>query len=168
LGGGPNPNGGGAYSGQPDPRENHGLNRMKAQARGDIDVASPSCIRRQRQSPGHCMKHRVPKSDREFRQQHRDDVNLPERHCHIGSRARRPKDGSPRDHRPLSVWQVTVHVAPSGGVTLDVEGALTALIEAAQPGALVDIDHGSVKLVAGACNSRFLRLVQSVVPRLAA
>ncbi|SDJ46028.1 hypothetical protein SAMN05421850_1421, partial [Lutimaribacter saemankumensis] len=52
------------------------------------------------------------------------------------------------------IAQVTVHVAPSGGVTLEVEGALTALIEAAQPGALVDVDHGSVKLVAGARNHR--------------
>ena len=45
--------------------------------------------------------------------------------------------------------RVTVHASAAGGVTLELEGALTAMVEAAQPGALRDVDESSVKVVAG-------------------
>jgi DNA invertase Pin-like site-specific DNA recombinase len=44
---------------------------------------------------------------------------------------------------------VTVHDAEGDGVTLELEGALAAMIDAAQPDALKEIDHSSVKVVAG-------------------
>ena len=47
------------------------------------------------------------------------------------------------------VTSVTVRVGLSGDVTLELEGAITAMIEAAQPGALCDVSAGSVKVVAG-------------------
>ncbi|WP_308124573.1 zinc ribbon domain-containing protein [Maritalea mobilis] len=45
--------------------------------------------------------------------------------------------------------RVTVHAEADGNVVLELEGALSAMIEAAQPGALGCVDHGSVKVVAG-------------------
>ena len=44
---------------------------------------------------------------------------------------------------------VVHHDAGRKGVTLEVEGALSAMISQAQPGGLGDVDPGSVKLVAG-------------------
>ncbi len=46
---------------------------------------------------------------------------------------------------------VTVHAGAEGGrPVLELEGAITAMIEEAQLGALSGVDHGSVKVVAGA------------------
>jgi hypothetical protein len=53
-------------------------------------------------------------------------------------------------------------------IVLELEGALTAMLDAAQAGAGVSIYGSSIKVVAGARNSRFLRLVESVIPRLVA
>ena len=39
--------------------------------------------------------------------------------------------------------------APTGAPLLELEGAITAMIEEARPGALRHVDHGSVKVVAG-------------------
>ncbi|MBV0914217.1 recombinase family protein [Anianabacter salinae] len=46
--------------------------------------------------------------------------------------------------------RVTVREAQGGAVLLELEGALTAMIETAQAGALVGVDPGSVEVVAGA------------------
>ena len=48
------------------------------------------------------------------------------------------------------IERVSVHAsADGGGPVLELEGAITAMIEEAQPGALAGVDHGSVKVVAG-------------------
>ena len=44
---------------------------------------------------------------------------------------------------------VVHHDAGTKGITLEVEGALSAMIAQAQPGGLGDVDPSSVKLVAG-------------------
>ena len=47
------------------------------------------------------------------------------------------------------IERVIVSVHADGQVLLELHGAITAMIETAQPGALADVDHGSVKVVAG-------------------
>ncbi|EDM69985.1 resolvase [Roseobacter sp. AzwK-3b] len=47
------------------------------------------------------------------------------------------------------IEQVIVTVSADGQVSVELHGAITAMIEAAQPGALSDVDHCSVKVVAG-------------------
>ncbi|MFB9150962.1 recombinase family protein [Roseovarius ramblicola] len=47
------------------------------------------------------------------------------------------------------IERVIVTVDDEGHVSLELFGAITAMIEAAQPGALADVDHGSVEVVAG-------------------
>lgn len=47
------------------------------------------------------------------------------------------------------ISRVTVRTEPAGSTTLVLDGALTAMIDAAQPGASDRIDAGSVKVVAG-------------------
>ncbi len=50
------------------------------------------------------------------------------------------------------IERVSVHATAEGsGPVLELEGAITAMIEEAQPGALVGVDHGSVKV---GCGSR--------------
>ena len=53
------------------------------------------------------------------------------------------------------IERVTVHDGPDG-VVLDLEGAITSMIGLAQPAAVKALDHGSVKVVAGARNRRYL------------
>ena len=48
------------------------------------------------------------------------------------------------------IERVIVTVDADGQVLLELHGAITAMIEAAQPGVLNDVDHCSVKVVAGA------------------
>lgn len=66
------------------------------------------------------------------------------------------------------IEQVTVQIDDKGAVTLDLQGALTAMLDLAQPGAVRGLCAGSVKVVAGARKRRLLRLVERVVPRLVA
>ena len=47
------------------------------------------------------------------------------------------------------IERVIVTVGADGQVLLELHGAITAMIEAAQPGVLNDVDHCSVKVVAG-------------------
>ncbi len=47
------------------------------------------------------------------------------------------------------ITRVTLNPDQTGGINMELEGAITAMIEAAQAGALSDVDHGSVKVVAG-------------------
>ena len=44
---------------------------------------------------------------------------------------------------------VTVYIDDAGDVTLALDGALSAMIDASQPGVLRGVDAGSVKVVAG-------------------
>ena len=44
---------------------------------------------------------------------------------------------------------MTVYAGEDGGVSLELDGVLASMIEAAQPGALGGVDAGSVDLVAG-------------------
>ncbi|WP_262975150.1 recombinase family protein [Roseovarius litoreus] len=48
------------------------------------------------------------------------------------------------------IQHVTVTVDQNGDVLLELFGAITAMIDVAQPGGVTDADHGSVKVVAGA------------------
>lgn len=50
------------------------------------------------------------------------------------------------------IEQVTVRIDSVGDVTLDLEGALAAMLDLAQPGAVRGLSSGSVKVVSGACN----------------
>ena len=45
--------------------------------------------------------------------------------------------------------QVTLHAPRDGEMVLELKGVLSAMIEAAQPGGLRSVEHGSVKVVAG-------------------
>ncbi|WP_375257432.1 hypothetical protein [Citreimonas sp.] len=54
------------------------------------------------------------------------------------------------------ISRVTVRTEPNGSTTPVLDGALPAMIDAAQPGASDHIDAGSLKLVAGARNRRNL------------
>lgn len=65
------------------------------------------------------------------------------------------------------ISSVTIHEIDNG-MRIELEGAITALVGLAQPEAEAFISSGSVKVVAGGCNSRFLPLAESLVPRLAA
>jgi site-specific DNA recombinase len=47
------------------------------------------------------------------------------------------------------IEQVTVRIDSGGEVTLDLEGALTAMLDLAQPGAVRGLSERSVKVVAG-------------------
>ena len=64
--------------------------------------------------------------------------------------------------------RVTVRVSEDYQVCLELDGAVCAMIEAAQPRGLDGIDSSSVKVVAGARNTRFLRLVEIKFSELAA
>ena len=47
------------------------------------------------------------------------------------------------------IERVTVYAGEDGGVSLELDGVLASMIEAAQPGALRGVGAGSVKVVAG-------------------
>ena len=53
---------------------------------------------------------------------------------------------------------------PADGVTLELEGAITAMIDLAQPAAMGKVDHSSVKVVAGARYQRYLPQLSCRIP----
>ena len=62
------------------------------------------------------------------------------------------------------IERVSVHASADGsGPVLELERAITAMIEEAQPGALSGVDHGSVKVVAGARNRRRLPKLECMI-----
>ena len=62
------------------------------------------------------------------------------------------------------IERVTVHMDDSDAVTLELDGALTAMLELAQPGALRDGEACSAKVVAGARNQRNLPQPKCLLP----
>ena len=65
------------------------------------------------------------------------------------------------------IERVTVRIDGTQAL-LDLEGALSATIETAQPGGLNGVELSSVKVVAGARRRRVLRVIEREIPRLVA